>query len=237
MTPLRQRMLEDLCLRNYSPNTVDCYIRQVAAFARHFDRSPDQLGPEHVREYQLFLVESNASWSRFHQTVTALRFFYEKTLRQTWMLPHIPHPQTVKRLPTVLSQQEVAALFEAKQKLKHLTMLKTLYGTGVRVSELVALQVDDIESQRELIRIRQGKGRKDRYVMLSPKLLEALRTHWRAYRPELWLFPGQKPGTPIGRESVHRICRRAAERAGLSKEGFAPHSASLFRDTSAGGRR
>ncbi len=175
MTKLRRRMLEELRLRNYSPNTIEVYLRCVANFARHFHVSPDRLGPEHIRQYQLFLVErKKVSWAVFNQTVCALRFFYHHTLHRDWMIEHIPYPRHEQKLPVVLSPAEVAAVFQATRNLKHRAILMTIYAAGLRVSELTNLQVTDIDSQRQVIGVRQGKGRKDRQVMLSPKLLELL---------------------------------------------------------------
>jgi integrase/recombinase XerD len=216
-------MLEDLQLRNYSPSTIDTYIRCVANFAQHFSKSPDQLGPEHIRHYQLYLVKQRrVSWSVFNQHVCALRFFYHITLSQQWMIEHIPYPRYEKRLPIVLSQTEVAALLQAKTNLKHRAILTTLYSAGLRVSEVANLLVTDIDSQRMLIRVRQGKGRKDRFVMLSPKLLDLLRCYWKAYRPTHWLFPGDPQDRHMARNTIHTICRQAARTAGLSKP-ISPH--------------
>ena len=223
MTPLRQRMLEELELRNYSPSTIETYIRCVAEFAQHFGKPPDQLGPEHIREYQLFLVrERKAAWSTFNQHVCALRFFYQTTLGRKEMIEHIPYPRHERRLPSVLSQAEVAALLQAKSNLKHRALLTTLYAAGLRVSEAANLLVSDIESERMLIRVRQGKGRKDRYVMLSPKLLDLLRCYWKRYRPTYWLFPGDPADTPMARNTIHTICRQATRAAGLSRP-VSPH--------------
>jgi len=180
MTELRQRMIEELRLRNYSPNTIDTYIRCVAKFAQHFGLSPDRLGPEHVRQYQLFLVQrKKVAWAVFNQTVCALRFFYHHILHRDWMIEHIPYPRHEQKLPVVLSPAEVAAVFEATRNLKHRTILMTIYAAGLRVSELTHLKVTDIDSQRQVICVRQGKGRKDRQVMLSSKLLEVLRIYWK----------------------------------------------------------
>jgi len=224
MTPLRQRMLEDLQLRNYSTSTIETYIRCVASFAKHFNKSPDQLGPEHVRQFQLFLVkEQKVSWSLFNQHVCALRFFYNTTLGWQWMIEHIPYPRCEHRLPIVLSQAEVALLLQAKSNLKHRALLATLYGAGLRVSEAASLLVSDIDSERQLICVRQGKGRKDRLVMLSPKLLDLLRHYWKAYRPTYWLFPGDPANRHMARNTIHTICRQAAQAAGLSKQ-VSPHS-------------
>jgi len=224
MTELRRKMLEDLKLRNYSPNTIDVYIRCVARFARHFGASPDRLGPEHIRRYQVFLVQQKKlSWSLFNQNVCALRFFYHHTLHRDWMIEHIPYPRSEQKLPVVLSPSEVAALFQVIENLKHRTILMTIYAAGLRVSEATQLRVTDIDSQRQLICVRQGKGRKDRQVMLSPRLLDLLRTYWKRYRPTDWLFPGERPGRPITRESVLRICKQAGEAAHLPKR-VSPHT-------------
>jgi integrase/recombinase XerD len=224
MTELRRRMIEELRLRNYSPNTIDTYIRCVAKFAQHFGLPPDRLGPEHVRQYQLFLVQrKKVAWAVFNQTVCALRFFYHHILHRDWMIEHIPYPRHEQKLPVVLSPGEVAAVFEATRNLKHRTILMTIYAAGLRVSELTHLRVADIDSQRQVICVRQGKGRKDRQVMLSPKLLEVLRIYWKTYRPAVWLFPGGVPGRPITRETVLTICRQAGEAAHLSKR-ISPHT-------------
>jgi len=178
MTELRRRMIEELGLRNYSPNTVEIYIRCVAKFAQHFKLSPDRLGAEHIREYQLFLVQrKKVAWAVFNQTVCALRFFYHHVLHRDWMIEHIPYPRHEEKLPVVLSPAEVAAVFEATRNLKHRSILMTIYAAGLRVSELTHLRVSDIDSERQVICVRQGKGRKDRQVMLSPKLLEVLRVY------------------------------------------------------------
>lgn len=224
MTALRQKMTEDLCLRNYSSSTIRVYLRCVASFAQHFEKSPDQLGPEHVREYQIFLVQQKkASWALFNQTVCALRFFYHVTLGRKEMIEHIPYPRFEKRLPVVLSQSEVRAVLEAKSNLKHRALLTTIYAAGLRVSEVVNLRLTDIDSQRQVIRIRQGKGHKERLVMLSPNLLELLREYWKAYRPLTWLFPGDDQQRPLTTTSVYNICRQAAQEAELSKP-VSPHT-------------
>jgi len=217
-------MIEELRLRNYSPHTVEVYIRCVAQFAQHFRVSPARLGPEHIRQYQLFLVErKKVAWAVFNQTVCALRFFYHHILHRDWMIKHIPYPRHEKKLPLVLSPAEVAAVFKTIRNLKHRAMLMTIYAAGLRVSELTHLRVSDIDSQRQVICIRHGKGRKDRQVMLSPKLLEVLRSYWKTYRPTVWLFPGSPPKRPITREAVAMICRQAGEAAHLSKR-ISPHT-------------
>ena len=190
MSPLRRRMLEDLQIRNYSPHTIDGYLRYVAQFAKHFGASPDRLGPEHIRTYQLHLLHTQVSESVFIQTVCALRFFYETTLGRPWMVDFIPYPKKPKTLPVILSRDEVKALLLAPRHLKHRAILATLYATGVRVSELCQLQGTDIDSKRMVIRVRQGKGKRDRFVMLSPDLLPLLRRYWKLYQLHSWLFSG-----------------------------------------------
>ena len=223
MTALRQRMHDDLQLRNYSDHTIRAYLHCVAEFARHFHPSPEHLGPEHVRTYQLSLVQQKkVAWATFNQTVCALRFFSHTTLGVSWMIEHIPYPRRQKKLPMVLSRAEVAALLTAPRNLKHRAMLATLYAAGLRVSELCALQNPDIESQRMVIRVRQGKGQRDRLVMLSPRLLQLLRHYWKQYQPPLWLFPGRTLTAPITHDSVRSMCRHAGEVAQLPHPIF-PH--------------
>ena len=224
MTPLRQRMIEDLTIRNYSPRTIKVYLERVAKFAQYFGQSPDQLGPAHIREFQVFLVQTKkASWSQYNQSVCALRFFYRVCLGKTWMIEHIPFPKQPKRLPVVLSRQEVQRLFEALSNVKHRTILMTLYATGLRIAEALALQIPDIDRERMLIRVRHGKGRKDRYVPLSATLLEQLRRYWRFYRPQYWLFPSTDPGRALTAGTVQKLCTQAARKAGLSKR-VTPHT-------------
>jgi len=184
MTPLRQRYLQDLQLRNYSPKTQEVYVECVALFARHFGKSPELLGPEDIRTYQLYLAhEKKASWSRFNQTVCALRFLYRHTLHKDWLIQHIPFPRKESKLPEVLSGEEVARLLAAIPELKYRVLLTTIYATGLRASEALHLQLSDIDSRRQTIRVRQGKGHKDRYVLLSPKLLLLLRRYFRVAHP------------------------------------------------------
>jgi integrase/recombinase XerD len=223
MSPLRQRMTEELRLRNYAPKTQQIYLDHVGRFARHFGQSPEVLGSEEIRTYQLHLVESGVSWSQFNQAVCALRFLYRHTLRVSWSIEHIPFPRQAQRLPVVLSPAEVAALLDAVPDPPHRLVLRTIYAAGLRVSEAVHLQVGDIDSARMLIRIRQGKGRKDRLVMLSPLLLEELRRYWRFRRPVHWLFPGSDPATPLSISAVQRVCQRARRAAGLRKAAT-PHT-------------
>jgi integrase/recombinase XerD len=218
MTTLRQRMIEDLKVRNRSARTIQTYIAHVANFARHFGRSPEVLGPEEIRQYQVYLVEQGrVSWSYFNQAVCALRFLYRHTLGRDWVIAHIPFPRQPRKLPVVLSQAEVIRLFDAIRSLKLRAMLMTAYAAGLRLAEVTHLQVSDIDSERMVIRVRQGKGQKDRYVMLSPTLLELLRLYWRAERPTTWLFPRKRRDQPINHSVVQRACHQAGVDAGLTK--------------------
>jgi len=223
VTPLRQRMIDDMRMRNLSTNTQDAYVRVVAAFAKQFHRSPDQLGPDHVREYLLQLVRRKVAWSTYNVARSALHFFYRVTLKMDWSPGEIVCAKSPKRLPVILSRDEVRRLLAGARRIKTRVMLTTIYATGVRVSELVGLKVTDIDSQRMTIRVWQGKGQKDRYVMLSEKLLTVLREYWREHRPTDWLFPGDKSGRPLARRVVLTNCRAAARRVGLTKP-VTPHT-------------
>lgn len=228
MTPLRQRMIEDMRVRNLSPHTQRLYVERVAKFAQYFGKSPELLGPEDVRTYQVYLTyQKGASSSMLQQTVCALRFLYRNTLGKEWALPYIPAPKREKKLPMVLSQDEISRFFENLPNLKHRALIMTAYSTGMRVSEVVSLRVADIDSERMMIHIKQGKGRKDRDVMLSPNLLELLRAYWKVARPAEWLFPGQRRGTHLTPKRVHQVCVKASAAAGLTKRATVralPHS-------------
>lgn len=218
MTPLRQRMLEDMAVRNLAPKTQRLYVDRVAKFAQHFGRSPERLDPEDIRAYQVYLVhQKRVSWSLFNQSVCALRFLYRVTLGQDWAVQHIPFPRQEKKLPVVLSLAEVAQFFRALRSLKYRALLMTAYAAGLRISEVTALRSSDIDSQRMVIHVRQGKGRKDRYLMLSPRLLTVLRAYWQAVRPPDWLFPGRHPDRPLSLSAVQRACQRARHAAGIGK--------------------
>src|ERR1700739_1522755 len=222
-------MLEELQRRNYAQHTTRSYIRAVEDFARRFNCSPDRLGPRHIREYQAELFEKRKlSAGSVTVRLAALRFFYCKTLKKGWSIAEIPYPKKGHRLPAILSQEEVARLIQAAGTSFHRTLLMTLYATGVRRAELTHLKVSDIDSNRMVIHIRGGKGRKDRDVMLSPKLLEALREHWRGLqrKPSVWLFPGNRwhtGDTPIDTKVVWNACQEAAQRTGLQKD-VHPHT-------------
>jgi site-specific recombinase XerD len=218
MTALRTRMLEDLRLRNYSPKTQRIYVGGVAAFAAHFGRSPEVLGREEIRSYLLHLRDHRrVSWSSFNQAVAALRFLYRYTLDRADVVPHIPYPRGERRLPTVLSVVEVQRFLAAIGNVKHRAALTTAYAAGLRVSEVVGLRVGDVDSQRMVIHVRQGKGRKDRMVMLSTQLLALLREYVGAVRPGEWLFPGAVPARPLTVRSLQHACAKAARVSGLQK--------------------
>ena len=224
MTVLRQRMLEDLRIRNYSPSTVRCYVRSVSEFAKHFHQSPESLGPEEIRSWQLFLLnEKRVKLSTYIQAICALRFFYRNTLNRKIEIDRIPLPRYEKKLPLILSREEVKALLEAPRNLSHRAILATMYGAGLRASEATKLKVHDIDGERKVIWVRGGKGQKDRQVMLSGPLREVLAAYWRWKHPTEWLFPGKLPGSHITREGVFDICRKAAQRAGIDKP-VNPHS-------------
>lgn len=218
MTPLRQRLIDDLQLRNYSPRTISCYVSAIARFAQHFGRSPEDLGSEDTRQYQLHLLEQRVSWCYFNQAVSALRFLYRVTLQRPDVVVLIPYGKKPKTLPAVLSPEEVRRLFEAVSQPRDLLLLQTAYSCGLRISELVHLQVGDIDSQRMVLHVRQAKGHKDRLVPLSALLLERLRAYWREYQPRLWLFPGQGPRTHMSTGQVQRVCRHAMRAAGIAKK-------------------
>jgi site-specific recombinase XerD len=219
MTPLRQRYLEDLRLRNYSPKTQQLYVECVSLFARHFGRSPELLGPEEIRIYQLYLIqEKQVSWSRFNQTVCALRVLYGTTLGRDWVIKHLPFPRKETRLPVILSPAQVSGLLQSISNPRYRMFFTTIYATGLRLSEARNLEVADIDSARNTVRVRQGKGHKDRYVMLSPKLLDLLREYWKTYRPGRLLFPGLDPERPLAERTLQDALRQARDKAGLSPQ-------------------
>lgn len=219
MTELRTRMIRDMRIRNYAATTIAKYVSKVAAFASHFGRSPDVLGPEEIRRYQVWLVEEKmASWTDLNQTVCALRFLYTVTLDGQVDVARIPFPRKERRLPEVLSRDEVAALFDAIRNLRHKTALMCMYAAGLRVSEALGLAAADIDSGRMAIRVRAGKGKKDRYTVLSPPLLEQLRAYWKAYRPPAsHLFAGSVPNRPMAKTAVQSACHRAVRELGTPK--------------------
>lgn len=225
MTALRQRMLEDMKIRNLALNTQDSYLRQVSQFARHFAKPPDLLGQEEIRSYQIYLIqEKKLTPGSVTIAVSALRFLYKVTLRREWNLDDIiPAPKTPKKLPVILSPEEVLEFLSWVPEGKHRTILTTCYAAGLRITEAVSLQPHHIDSQRMVIRVEQGKGQKDRYVMLSRKLLDILRQWWRVARPQIWLFPGDRPEQHISRSAVELVCQQTRRLYPIAKP-ITPHS-------------
>jgi integrase/recombinase XerD len=217
MTPLRQRFIDDLQLRNLSPKTVKAYVAGVVRFARHFGRSPAELGTEEIRAFQLHLLHEQATWSLFNQTVCALRFLYAVTLGRPDVVQAILYRKKPKTLPSVLSPEEVLHLIQTAHPGRERTMVQTAYACGLRINELLHLQVCDIDSARMVVVVRQGKGGKDRLVPLSARLLAELRAYWRVSRPATWLFPGLVPDQPLTDGTVHRWFQELVERAGFCK--------------------
>jgi len=225
MTPLRQRMLEDMRIRNLAVNTQEAYVQQVSLFARYFNQSPERLGPEQIRAYQVYLTtEKKLAPGSILIAVSALRFLYKVTLKKDWSFDAIiPAPQKPQTLPVVLSPEEVLQFLACVASRQHRAILTTCYGAGLRVSECIALTVPAIDSKRMVVRVEQGKGMKDRYVMLSPKLLAILREWWQVERPRHWLFPGEMPGQHISRSAVELECQKAHRICKIAKP-ITPHS-------------
>jgi len=218
-------MTEDMQLRNLALNTQISYLQQVSCFARHFGKSPAELGEEEIRAYQIYLTtEKKLSPGSIHTAVAALRFLYKVSLKKDWTVEDVlPLPKKPQTLPVVLSPEEVQKFLPSVESVKHRAILTTCYAAGLRISEAVHLKPTAIDSQRMVIRVEQGKGQKDRYVMLSPTLLEILRSYWRAVHPRDWLFPGDHPRQPITRDAVGDACQKALRLSGLSKP-VTPHS-------------
>jgi len=225
MTPLRRRMIEDMQVRNLAPLTQRSYLQQISQFARHFGKSPELLGPDDIRTYQIHLSrERQLSASSMLVAIAAIRFLYKITLKRDWNIEEVvPTCRKPQRLPVVLSRDEVSRFLDAVDLLKHRVILTVCYAAGLRISEAVRLTPAAIDSQRMVIRIEEGKGRKDRYVMLSPKLLDVLRKYWHAVRPKQWLFPGDLPGQPITRFAVENACKKARLQSNIGKP-VTPHS-------------
>ena len=218
MTPLRKRMIEEMKIRNFATGTIDAYVSAVARFASYFGKSPEELGKEQVREYLVNLVEEKkVGWSTYNISLCALRFLYHETLGRDELLKGIRCPKEHKRLPVVLSQEEVQQFFAATPNIRLKAMFGMAYAAGLRVSEITNLRGVDIDSDRMMIHVRQSKNAKDRYVPLSPNLLQVLREYWKAYRPEPWLFPGKPKNRPLSRMTANRHCVNVRKRAGLSK--------------------
>lgn len=223
MGEFRERMQRELTIRGAAKSTQDLYLRGMRDLVRYFMLPPDQLTPDHVNRFQVYLIEERRlAPSTVNIAVCGIRFFYSNCVDVDWRIERVPYQRKRRRLPVVLSQAEVARLFEALPNPKHRAIVMTTYAAGLRLSEVVQLQVGDIDSQRMVIRVRRGKGAKPRDVMLSAKLLCVLRAYWRAERPALWLFPGAKPDRPLHTRTVQRMITRAKTAAGLAKN-VTPH--------------
>ena len=218
MSPLRRRMIEDMMIRNLSQATQQSYLYAVTRLSRHFGQSPDRLGLEEVRAFQVHLASTGISWPALNQTVCALRFFFGVTLGHKDLPERIAYARTPSKLPRVLSGEEIVRFLEAVPGLKARTALTTAYAAGLRAAEVACLKLCDIDSERGVICVKHGKGGKDRTVMLSPQLLSILRTYWRLRRPEVWLFPGRDEARPIGVSVLHSACRFARDAASLDSD-------------------
>lgn len=218
MGKFRDQFENDLQIRGYSRNTVNQYVYCVRNLVKHFMLPPDELTVQDVNNFQLYLTRTRkVAWSTFNIYVFAIRFFFLKTLKKDWKIDFIPYQKTGRKLPEVLNVEELFSLFESVSNLKHRAILMTAYSAGLRVSEVVHLKISDIDSQRMMIRVDQGKGRKDRYVPLSEILLPVLREYWKTVRTPEWLFEGQKPNTPLNRASAERVFKKAKSKAGITK--------------------
>ena len=225
LSPIAQRMAEDMLVRNLAQRTIDSYTYHVERFSKHFGRPLDELGPEEIRQFQLYLIEDRkASWSSFNQAVCGLRFLYHITLPRPWAVQQIPFGKRPKKLPTVLGAEEVSRLIACVPAFKHRTVLLTQYAAGLRLSEATHLQVSDIDSSRMQLNIRQGKGSKQRLVPFSPRLLAELREYWKQTRPTgSFLFSGKTPDVPLANDTVQKACRLAAALARIPKH-VTPHT-------------
>jgi len=218
MGKLREQMKMDLKLKGYSPKTQAAYLGYMKKFVRYFGRSPAKMGEEEIREYLYHLVtERDLGDSSINSAYSALKFFYKTTLCRDWNVAKIPRRKTEKRLPVVLDGSEIKQLFAVTTNLKHRALLMTTYSAGLRVSETAHLKVCDVDSKRMQLRIAQGKGKKDRYALLSPVTLNLLRDYWRQYRPFSWLFPGRLPESPISTRSIQKVFKDAKRKAGIKK--------------------
>jgi integrase/recombinase XerD len=223
-TPITKRMAEDMLVRNLAVRTIDSYTYHVDRFARHFGKQPEDLGPEQIREFQLWMIQVNqSSWSQFNQAVCALRFLYTFTIKRDWSVQMIPFGKRPKKLPTVLGQEEVHDLIQCVANPKHRAVLITLYAAGLRLAEATGLKLPDIDSQRMQLKVNGGKGGKDRYVPISPRLLEELRTYWKIDRPSNYLFPGKTADVPLSGATVQKAVKLAAALARINKT-VTPHT-------------
>lgn len=219
MGELRDQMEMDMRLRRFSPKTIACYLACMKGVAKHFRKSPAELGDEEIRTYLDYLMgERKVSQSVVVQTYSALKFFFEKTLQKQWNALRIPRCKQRRKLPGVLTREEVESILSATKNLKHRAILMTVYGAGLRIGEVTRLKVSDIDSGRMMIRVNEGKGLKDRYTLLGERNLEMLRCYWKVYRPQEWLFPGRNASTPVSISAIQRVFKRSLERAGIKKK-------------------
>ena len=218
MQQFKEQFKIDLELKNYSPKTREAYIWYLECFAKHFDKEPTELGEPEIRQYLHYLITiKQRSGSYINGAYSALKIFYEKTLQREWNISKIPRPKGSKRLPVVLSGSEIKQLLDVTENLKHRAMLMTTYAAGLRVSETAYLKITDIDSKRMQLRVSQGKGKKDRYTLLSVINLNLLREYWKQYRPVVWLFPGRSPDEPITTRSIQKVFEKSKEKAGIKK--------------------
>jgi integrase/recombinase XerD len=219
MGALYDQMKMDLELKNFSPKTVTCYLTCMVNFVRHYGRSPVEMGEEEIRKYLHYLIhEKKASQSIINQAYSAMKFFYETTLGRVWNATRIPRSKIRKKLPLVLSMQEVQSLLDSVENLKHRAILTTIYSGGLRLGEAIKLKPSDIDGERMTILVQQGKGNKDRYTVLGEKTLELLRLYYKAYRPGEWLFPSKDPAQPLSGSSVQKVFKKALHRVGIRKK-------------------
>jgi integrase/recombinase XerD len=219
MGELRDQMEMDMRLRRFSPKTIACYLACMKGVAKHFRKSPAELGDEEIRAYLYSLMEERkVSQSVLVQTYSALKFFFEKTLQKQWNAFRIPRCKQRRKLPAVLTREEVESILSATKNLKHRAILMTIYSAGLRIGEATRLKVSDIESGRMMIRVNEGKGLKDRYTLLGERNLEMLRRYWKAYRPLEWLFPGRNASTPVSTSAIQRVFKTSLEKAGIKKK-------------------
>jgi site-specific recombinase XerD len=223
MTHLRRHIQEDLRLRNFSERSIRHYTHTVAEFANYFHKSPDQLGPEHVRTFLLYMLnERKLAWGTIQGARSALKFLYTRTLKQTWFDQEVIKPKVRRKLPTVWSREEVCALLDATMNTKHCALLALYYSAGLRCQEVLDLRITDIDSMRMVIHVRESKGKCPRQVMQSPKLVEILRVHWRWRKPKDWVFAGKRPGEPLKANAVRVVCQKLRKQLGIRKP-LSPH--------------
>ena len=229
MGQLKDQMLMEMRLRNFSPSTIKAYVWYVANFTKHFGKSPAEMGHDEIRQYlHWMLYERKLSWSNVNSAYSALKFLYVDTLHREWDVNKLPRPKGGRRLPVVLSQKEVIKVLENTLNFKHRVILMTIYSGGLRISEALHLKLSHIDSDRMQIRVEQGKGKKDRYTLLSERALEELRRYWDAYRPSSWLFPGRERGEPLGPSSIQRAFKNAKKKpASLSQHRSTPYVIAL----------